>query len=190
MDFMSHGPLLKEITYSQITVSILVNSITLKLQSQSLSTSSLCKVILTGDSLPSAFFGACEGGSGEEGWGLGRSYSGNQMASYVTKSLSSSGVLDSVAQLIGASSRTRGVQPAANRPHAAQDGCECGPTQNHTFAQNIMRSFCDYVSQSISCVAQNNSSSSSVEQRLQKIRYPCWAYTKIWGLPSPVGAHS
>ena len=27
----------------------------------------------------------------------------------------------------------RGVQPAAHGPHAAQDGYECGPTQNHKF---------------------------------------------------------
>ena len=27
----------------------------------------------------------------------------------------------------------RGVQPMAHRPHAAQDGFECGPTQNHKF---------------------------------------------------------
>ena len=27
----------------------------------------------------------------------------------------------------------RGVQPAARGPHAAQDGCECSPTQNHKF---------------------------------------------------------
>ena len=26
-----------------------------------------------------------------------------------------------------------GVQPAAHGLHAAQDGCECGPTQNHKF---------------------------------------------------------
>ena len=28
----------------------------------------------------------------------------------------------------------RGVQPVAHGPNAAQDGCECGPTQNHKFA--------------------------------------------------------
>ena len=28
---------------------------------------------------------------------------------------------------------TRGVQPVAHGPHAAQDGYECGPTQNHKF---------------------------------------------------------
>ena len=27
----------------------------------------------------------------------------------------------------------RGVQPAAHGPQAAQDGCECGQTQNHKF---------------------------------------------------------
>ena len=27
----------------------------------------------------------------------------------------------------------RGVQPAALGPHAARDGCECGPTQNRKF---------------------------------------------------------
>ena len=27
----------------------------------------------------------------------------------------------------------RGVQPAAHGPHASQDGCECGPTQNRKF---------------------------------------------------------
>ena len=27
----------------------------------------------------------------------------------------------------------RGVQPAAPGPHTAQDGCECGPIQNHEF---------------------------------------------------------
>ena len=36
---------------------------------------------------------------------------------------------------------SRGVQPAAHGPHAAQDGCECGPTQNHKFTENIIRFF-------------------------------------------------
>ena len=27
----------------------------------------------------------------------------------------------------------QGVQPAARGQHAAQDGCECSPTQNHKF---------------------------------------------------------
>ena len=30
-------------------------------------------------------------------------------------------------------SRIRDVQPAARRPHAAQDGYECGPIQNCKF---------------------------------------------------------
>ena len=29
----------------------------------------------------------------------------------------------------------------ASGPHAAQNGCECGPTQNHKFTQNITRFF-------------------------------------------------
>ena len=41
-----------------------------------------------------------------------------------------------------------------------------------------MRFFCDYVSQCISCVAQDNSSSSSVAQRHQKVRHP-WVEENI-----------
>ena len=36
--------------------------------------------------------------------------------------------------------------------------------------------FCDYVSQCVSCVAQDNSSSSSVAQRHQKVGHPCELY--------------
>ena len=32
---------------------------------------------------------------------------------------------------------SKGVQPAAQGPHVAQDGHECGPTQNCKFTQNI-----------------------------------------------------
>ena len=44
---------------------------------------------------------------------------------------------------------SRGVQPVAHRPHAAQGGCECSPTRNCKFTYNIMRLFCDYVLQCI-----------------------------------------
>ena len=44
---------------------------------------------------------------------------------------------------------SRGVQPAAHRLHAAQDGCECSPTQNCKFTQIGMRFFCDNMSQCI-----------------------------------------
>ena len=31
----------------------------------------------------------------------------------------------------------RAVQPVARRLHMTQDGCECSPTQNRTFTQNL-----------------------------------------------------
>ena len=34
------------------------------------------------------------------------------------------------------------VQPAACGARAAQDGYECGPTQNRKFTENMMRFFC------------------------------------------------
>ena len=38
---------------------------------------------------------------------------------------------------------SRGVQPTAHGPHEAQDGYECGPTQNCKFIENL--SFCSSV---------------------------------------------
>ena len=70
-------------------------------------------------------------------------------------------------------------------PHAAQDGCEWGPTKNRKFTQNIMRVFCDYVLRCIECVAQDNSFSSSVAQRRRKVGHPR-LYSKICVTPSLV----
>ena len=53
-----------------------------------------------------------------------------------------------------------------------QDGCECGPTQSPKCTENTVRCFCDYVSQRISCVTQDSSSSSSVAGRRPKVGHP------------------
>ena len=75
-----------------------------------------------------------------------------------------------------------GVQPAVHGPHAAQDDCECGPTHNRKFTQNVMRFFCccSYVLPCIYCVVQDNSSSSSVVQRCQGVGHPWWVKTFNW----------
>ena len=72
----------------------------------------------------------------------------------------------------------RAVQQAASQLHMAQDVYEYGPTQNHKFTENIMRfvcvcvCVCDCMSQWIYYVAQDNASSSSVPQGLQKVKHP------------------
>ena len=77
---------------------------------------------------------------------------------------------------------TRGVQPEAPRPHAAQGGCEWGPTQNLlkillniTYLLNLLKILWDdfvITCHNVFSVAQDNSSSSSVAQRHQKVGHP------------------
>ena len=67
----------------------------------------------------------------------------------------------------------RGVQPVASVLHAARDGYECGPTQNHKFTENIMIFVCNYILQCINVWPKTTLPTAfSVAQRWQNVGHP------------------
>ena len=78
---------------------------------------------------------------------------------------------------------SRSVQSAANRLHAAQNGYEFGPVQNHKFIY-IMRFFVITCCNAFHVWPKTTLSSSSVAQRHQKIGHPCRRKITPTGLDS------